>query len=122
MNISVRAQDVIVNARTEGFVRLQLKSALDRLGDEITSVEVFLKDDNGPKGGIDKHVSVRVRFRNRRSVIARVQHESMHAAIVQSVRKTRRVVRRHLRRSRRVSRIRLRNSPKLGALRMAESA
>jgi len=74
----------------EGF---QLSDAIrdyvdDRLGrldrhfpDRLTRVEVFLKDVNGPKGGLDKHCTMEARPRGLDPVVAEAQSDDAYASI-----------------------------------------
>ncbi len=43
---------------------------LDHFHEHILSVDVFYKDVNGPKGGIDKECRLRINFANRKAVFA----------------------------------------------------
>ena len=99
MNINVTAHGLSIDGDTDSFVREQIRSALQRFGDQVFLVDVYLKDINGPKGGIDKQVLVRVRLRNGRVITTEVARARLRAAIVVSLRKARRAVRRSLAKS-----------------------
>ena len=99
MDINVNAHGVRVDADTDAFVRGQVHAALKRFEDQVVSVDAFLKDINGPKGGIDKQVLVRVRLRNRKLIATEITRTRLRAAVVVSVRKARRAVRRSLKKS-----------------------
>ncbi len=62
-------------------VERRLAFALGRFGDEIDTVHVRLRDMNGPRGGVDKQVSLRVRGRRLPSMFVTESHESLLAAI-----------------------------------------
>ncbi|MDJ0698650.1 MAG: HPF/RaiA family ribosome-associated protein [Woeseiaceae bacterium] len=104
MNINCRATGFEITGAIDMFLREQLSSALQRFSDNVVEVDVFMKDANGPKGGVDKHVLIRVRLRNRHRIVLEVVHENLYAAIKIGARKTRRAVRRRLRRSGRILR------------------
>lgn len=109
MNITTRAQGFETTNAIELFVREQVHASLQRFGEEIMAVDVFLKDANGPKGCIDKQALIRVRLRNRQVVALQTAHENLYAAIKKGSKRTRQAVRRHLRRSRRVKKQRMRD-------------
>lgn len=99
MDINVSSHGIQVDAGTESFVREQIRAALWRFEDQVVAVDVFLKDINGPKGGIDKQALVRVRLRNRQVIATEIARTRLRAAVVVSVRKAKRAVRRSLKKS-----------------------
>ncbi len=109
MNITARAQGFDLSQSIDAFVREELRLALQRFSGDILSVDVFLKDTNGPKGGVDKQVLVRIRLRNGQLLAMSTTREDLYAAIKVAVKRSKRVVRRTLRKSRRIERRRLRN-------------
>ena len=110
MDINVSAHGIRIDAGTEGFVRRQVRAALQRFEDQVVSVDAFLKDINGPKGGIDKQVLVRVRLRNRQVIATEIARSRLRAAVVVSVRKAKRAVRRSLKKTLQRQRVRVRTS------------
>ncbi len=68
MNITATAQGFDLSTSIDSFVRDELQAALGRFNEGIVSVDVFMKDINGPKGGVDKQVLTRIQLRNRRSI------------------------------------------------------
>ena len=67
----------------------------------------FLKDANGPKGGVDKQALIRVQLRNRQVIALETTHENLYAAIKKSAKRAKRTVRRHLSKSRRIQKRRM---------------
>ena len=108
MNISCRAQGFELNAAIDGFVREEVQSTLARFSEEIISVDVFLKDTNGPKGGVDKQVLMRVQIRGRQQIAMQTTREDLYAAIRISAKRAKRAVRRSLRKARRFEKLSLR--------------
>lgn len=109
MNIKTRSQDFGLTPAIDRFVREQLQSALARIDEDVVSVDVFLKDANGPRGGFDKQVLIRVRLRNRQQLALVTTADDLYAAIRRGVKRTKRAVRRQLRKSRRYDKERLRD-------------
>jgi ribosome-associated translation inhibitor RaiA len=108
MNISCTAQGFELSSAIDTIVREELQSALGHFADEIVSVDVFMKDTNGPKGGIDKQVLMRVQVRGRRQIMLQTTREDLYAAVRISSKRAKRAVRRSLRRARRFERLNLR--------------
>ncbi len=119
MNITARAPDMELTEAMDAFVRDSVETAFARLDHEIVAVDVYLKDLNGPKGGVDKQALVCARLRNRQVVTVTTTHEDLYAAIIRGVRRTKRAVRRRLRRARHIRKYRMcdvLDSPALSAV------
>lgn len=108
MNITTRAQSFDLTPAIDRFTRDHLREALTRIDMDIVAVDVYMKDANGPKGGVDKQVLIRVRMRNRQQIALVTTHEDMYAAIAKGVKRTKRAVRRHIRKSRHFEKQRIR--------------
>lgn len=108
MNITTRANDFALTEAIDTFVRSELRSAFQRLDAEIVSIDVSMKDANGPKGGIDKQVLICVRLRNRQKMAVDTEHENLYAAIKTGIKRAKRAVSRTVRKARRVDRQSLR--------------
>lgn len=107
MNITINSQGFAVTASIDAFIRRELDNALRRVDNDVMSIDVFLKDANGPKGGVDKQILIRVWLHNRQLIAINTLHEDLYAAVKKGVRRTKRTVNRNLRRSRRIERRRL---------------
>ena len=102
MNITVRTQGFQRSAAIDAFVRNEIVSTMERFIDAIFSVHVFMKDTNGPKGGIDKQVLLRIRLRDGQQLALQTTRENLYAAVSVSAKRAKRAVRRNLRKRRRV--------------------
>lgn len=109
MNITTTAKDFEMSAAIDQFARDQVRSALQHFSDHILAVDVFVSDNNGPKGGIDKQALIRIRLRNSEVIALQTVHENLYAAIKKGSKRTRRAVRRHLRKSGRIRKQRMRD-------------
>ncbi|MEM7284067.1 MAG: HPF/RaiA family ribosome-associated protein [Pseudomonadota bacterium] len=107
MHIRVRSKDFKLTPSIDGFAREQVHSALSRLDTDFIAVDVFLKDINGPRGGVDKQVLIRVRLPNRQVITVTATHESFYGAMGQSAKRIKRAVKRHIRKSRNFAKRRL---------------
>lgn len=116
MNITARAHDFELSDSIAGFARAQIETALNRFSDGVIYVDIFMRDINGPRGGIDKQVLFRVRLRNRQLIAIETEDEDLYAAIGRGAKRTKRVVRRTLRKSARIEKRRLRTLRETNAL------
>lgn len=114
MRISTNSQGFEMTGAIEEFLLNELELAFKRFGGQLISVEVFMKDINGPKGGADKQVIIQARLRNRQRVALETTHTNLYAAIKTGVRKSRRAIQRSLRKTARIERLSLRNAMKDG--------
>lgn len=108
MFISSRTQGFELSSAIDAFVQTEVEAMLERFSDEIVSVDVFMKDTNGPKGGIDKQVLMRIQMRGRQQITLQTIGDDLYAAVKLSAKRARRAVRRNLRKARRFNRLSLR--------------
>ena len=109
MNITTTTQGFELSSAIDAFVRNRLHVALKRLCASVVAIDVFAKDINGPKGGVDKQVLIRVQLPNRQLVTIETAHENLYAAIEKGAKRTKRAVRRQLRKARHIEKQRLRD-------------
>ena len=94
MNVRIQTQGFAVTPPIGARVHERFGQALDRYADELIDVDVFLRDVNGPKGGNDKQVTVRLHVRHLAAVTISTTHHDLYRAIDISARRSRRTVRR----------------------------
>lgn len=109
MDIRIETQGFELRDVDDEAVRDRLVSALGRLSDCVLFVDVFMRDINGPKGGADKQVLVRVSLRGRDAVAVEARCADWHAALANCARRARRSVRRARTKFRRFEKRRLRD-------------
>ena len=107
MDITTTAQNFEASVPLDAFVRSQLSNALGRMATDIIAIDVFMKDVNGPKGGVDKQALIRVQLRNRQIITIESEHDNLYAAIRTGTKRTRHAVNRQLRKSRRIRKKRI---------------
>jgi putative sigma-54 modulation protein len=54
MWIDIRTRGITLDADTRAHIDRRLGFALQRIGDRVNRVNVYLADENGPRGGVDK--------------------------------------------------------------------
>jgi hypothetical protein len=105
--ISTSSHNIQLSRELDNFITTTMRGSLERLADDVVSVDVFLKDLNGPKGGIDKQAVIRVHLRGRREIAIETVHENLGAAVRIGAKRAKRAVRRSLRKARRIEKFRI---------------
>lgn len=72
MKWTLHANGVVVNPILREHIDRRITFALSRFTARIGKVDVFLTDQNGPKGGLDKSALIAVRIRGLGDVTAQV--------------------------------------------------
>lgn len=98
MNVHIQTQGFSLTPAISARVRDRLHKTMERYVDDIMSIDVFLKDLNGPKGGEDKTAVIRVRIRHLAPIAVTTTRSDLYKAIDESARRARRSVRRIVRR------------------------
>ena len=114
MHISISGPDEIRNNEFQNSVVNRLVRSLDRFSRRIDRIEVAITDENGSRGGIDKHCRIRVQMHGIEPFVATAKDENPGAAVSRATTRARRKVMTKLKRPRsqreRFRRIRTRNS------------
>ena len=104
MNITTTTQGFESSSAIDAFVRNRLHVALKRLCVYVVAIDVFARDTNGPKGGVDKQVLLKFQLSSRRQLALTTSRDNLYGAIKVSVQRAKRAIRRSLRKARRVER------------------
>ena len=107
MIISTSSHTIQLSRQLDEFVIGTMRVALERLADDVHSIDVFLKDVNGPKGGVDKQVLVRAHLRNRQQLVIETAGQNLYAAVRRSAKRLKKAVRRSLDKSSRIEKLRV---------------
>lgn len=81
------ADDVQLSDAFADHIRQSLGKVDRRFGDWLTRTEVFVKDVNGPKGGVDKHSRFEARPRGLDPVVIDHQDEDPYTCIARGAEK-----------------------------------
>lgn len=95
MKLKVSSQNIPISEAVSALIERQIGYALGRFESRIREVSVRLSDLNGPKGGIDKHCKIMVKFRTGGSVMAEVTDVEFEPVVHRSVDRIARRVQRH---------------------------
>ena len=99
MNSTINAQGIEMSPALAAWLDRRVSHALDRFSDRILAVDVSLRDVNGPKGGRDKQVLLKIRLRRGHLIAAESTRSSLYAAISTAARRARRGVKRTIKKS-----------------------
>lgn len=81
------ADDVRLSDRFSEHVHTSLEKVDRRFGDWLTRTEAFIKDVNGPKGGVDKHCRLEARPRGIDPVVVDHQDEDVYTCVTRAAEK-----------------------------------
>ncbi len=98
MQIQVNPGDVDHSDAIETFVEEQVTHALRHHTEQVTRVEVHLRDMNGPKSGMDKRCMMEVRLAGHDPIAVEDDATSLYDAITQTAGKLQRAVQRKIER------------------------
>jgi len=104
MKVRIQSQGFTLTPTISARAHKRLSGLLDRYDEEVISVDVYLKDLNGPKGGYDKQAIIRVQLRHLPPVSISTTHTDLYKAIDVSVRRLLRSVRRTVTRKKLINR------------------
>jgi ribosomal subunit interface protein len=92
MNIRVIDGSIQTTPGMVAHIRARLNNALDRFSRHVRDVEIHIKDDNGPKGGVDKRCSIHAHIDGSAPIIVEHRDSEFYAAIDQASHKLKRAV------------------------------
>lgn len=98
MQIQINAGDVDLSPAIEEHVNVELSDSLRRFSDQITRVEVHLRDLNGPKHGLDKRCTLEIRLAGHDPLAVEHDAENLYDAVKEAAGKAERLVQRYLER------------------------
>jgi ribosome-associated translation inhibitor RaiA len=108
VNVRIQSQGFDLTPAIEAHIRKQLGFNLASFDSYIVSVDVFMSDINGPKGGRDKKAVISVRLTSRLIVTVERTRSDMYATLTLVARQAGRSVRRTLSKHRRMEKLALR--------------
>lgn len=81
------ADDVRISEAFSDHIYDSLDKVDRRFGDWLTRTEIFIRDVNGPKGGVDKHCRMEARPRGSDPVVVDNQDEDAYSCIARTAEK-----------------------------------
>ena len=92
MKISIHAPLEAAQLGFQDSITSRITRALARFSDHISTVDVAIVDENGPRGGIDKQCRVSVVMPRFGQVSASAKHENPWAAVTEATERVRRMI------------------------------
>ena len=92
MQISISGPDEIRNNEFQNLVENRLTRSLNRFSRRIDRIDVAITDENGSRGGIDKHCRIRVQMHGVEPFVATAKDENPGTAVSRATTRARRKV------------------------------
>lgn len=100
MEIKIRNNNLPISHFLTKHIEDNLKVALDRFSSSIKSINVSLKDQNGPKGGNDKTCLVKVSLRQKGEVFITSSSNNLYSLVYKLTERLKYLISRKLKRNR----------------------
>jgi ribosome hibernation promoting factor len=93
MNLTIRHDGFEMTEAIELHVRDRLTAALDQHISHVRAVAITVRDENGPRGGVDKSCQVQVDLDlHRGPVLVKKLHEDVYLAVTEAADAVKRAV------------------------------
>jgi ribosomal subunit interface protein len=93
MDLEIRHIGVELTEAIDKHVRERLTAALNQHADHVRAVAVTVRDENGPKGGVDMACDVQVDLATQREpVIVKKRHVDLYLAVTEAADAVKRTV------------------------------
>lgn len=104
MHLRIRSEGFTLTHALHEFVHDRLRHALGRFATLVEAVRVRLRDENGPRGGLDKRCQLEVQVKGQRPLVIDERGADLYAAIGRGAQRVERQVARAVVRRRQVQR------------------
>lgn len=94
--IEIQARNFTLTEAIESHTQEKLETMIHHYGDRILKVIVHMSDDNGPKGGEDKHCHIHVEMKKLPTVVIEDSEDNLYTAIDKATHRAERAVRKSL--------------------------
>jgi ribosomal subunit interface protein len=98
MRLEIRRRRLGVSEALRAHVERRLRTALARFGGRVGLVRVYLRDVNGPRGGVDKRCRIAVHLPRFGRAVASGAGTDPYAVVARTAERLGRAVTRHLKR------------------------
>lgn len=95
MQILIRSKGFALTEAIDNHIRSKVESTFSRLNGVVKTIEVFIKDINGPKGGIDKSCVVKIKTDQRAELVIKDKESDLYVAINRTFARAKRSLVRH---------------------------
>lgn len=101
MQVQIHASGIEVTAVLREQIMQRLGFALSRFDQAIQRIVIHLADENGPRGGVDKHCTLRIKVGGQPELVVTDSEAGVVVAIGRAISRAGRSLARRLQRSRR---------------------
>jgi ribosome-associated translation inhibitor RaiA len=98
MRLEIRRRRLMVSEWLRTHIERQLRAALGRFARRVGQVRVYLRDVNGPRGGVDKQCRIVVDLPRAGRAVVSGAGTDPYAVVAHTAARTGRAVKRHLQR------------------------
>jgi ribosomal subunit interface protein len=102
--IDIQAQNFSLTDAIKSHIEHKLEPIIHHYGDRIINIHVHLSDENGPKGGNDKHCLIHVELQKLPTVVTEDFEENLYTAIDSCCHRAERAVRKSIERKQTLAR------------------
>lgn len=114
MHIQIHTQGFGLTHAIDEHTRRQLQFHLSHFEHRIRTASVFLRDINGPKGGPDKKVLIRLELTSKNPVTVERTRSNLYTAINTATHQAKRAVKRAINKQQRMEKLTLRQLGRVG--------
>ena len=100
MQILIRAKGFPITEEINNHIRGRIYLMLSRFSGVIRKIEVYLADENGPKGGIDKACVVRIKTDQHSELVVKDIQADLYASVGRVLARAKQSLTRHIKRAR----------------------
>lgn len=100
MQILIRAQGIQLTEAIEQHISNRTHFILSRFSGVIRKIEVFIADENGPKGGVDKTCVVKIKTDERAELVVKDLEDDLYVAVARALARAKQSLSRRIQRGR----------------------
>ncbi|MBT0586514.1 HPF/RaiA family ribosome-associated protein [Alteromonas oceanisediminis] len=104
MHIKINSRDFSITPALQQFIEAKIQFALNRYAQRIRVLEISLKDINGPRGGIDKQCTIKMKINQFKTLVVEDTSADAYESVVACTQRAKRRMERHYTRARTQSR------------------
>jgi putative sigma-54 modulation protein len=100
MQIEIYAHGVELSDSLTNHIKRRIEFALSRFRDLVQKVVIYVADENGPKGGMDKSCLVRIKTDERSELVIKDTESNIHLAVNRAISRSKHSLSRHIQKTR----------------------
>ncbi len=100
MQMLIRANGFLLNSSVKRYVNDRVSSIFSRFSGVIRKIEVYIADENGPKGGVDKTCVVKIKLDQVSEIVVKDVEADVYTVIQRALIRAKQSLAKHLQKSR----------------------